>query len=355
VAVERGAQDKTVFGSMKAVFVGAAVLASIGVANAECANQCSGHGSCGVDDICTCYPMWTEGDCSARKCPSRPAWGDIADTSVTGRQTHFYAECANRGRCDGETGECVCDAGFEGEGCERMSCPNNCNGHGSCELMSSANSGYAGWDANMIQFCKCDPGYEGHDCLDRKCKLGDDPISRFSSADVSEVPHEQTIDLAFTGATGSFLLEYTDWRGNAWLTRPIFPQDVIDIVPVENRPIPIREALLTLPMRAIDDIIVTVATAIATSIKFTVGFSSSETPGTQPLLSVLHKGCTAAGCQPKYEGLSGGSATVEGVSTTGTGQRDVCSNRGKCNSEIGECECFSGFYGHACEKQTLVL
>jgi hypothetical protein len=41
----------------------------------HCPNGCSGHGSCGLDDQCTCYarvdgePAWTYADCSGRTCP----------------------------------------------------------------------------------------------------------------------------------------------------------------------------------------------------------------------------------------------------------------------------------------------
>jgi hypothetical protein len=40
-----------------------------------CPNGCSGHGSCGANDKCTCYtrvdgePAWTYPDCSGRTCP----------------------------------------------------------------------------------------------------------------------------------------------------------------------------------------------------------------------------------------------------------------------------------------------
>lgn len=42
---------------------------------AYCPNGCSGHGSCGADDVCTCYSRidgssaWTNPDCSGRTCP----------------------------------------------------------------------------------------------------------------------------------------------------------------------------------------------------------------------------------------------------------------------------------------------
>ncbi|CAN0287955.1 unnamed protein product, partial [Laminaria digitata] len=60
-----------------------------------------------------------------------------------------------------ETGLCVCREGFEGRACERMSCPNDCNGNGQCLSMAEAAvasdgyrlarvASYDAWDASMI-------------------------------------------------------------------------------------------------------------------------------------------------------------------------------------------------------------
>merc|ERR1711871_1886826 len=46
---------------------------------------------------------------------------------------HFYMECSNRGLCDRKTGECECFDGYTGIGCSRLACPENCNGHGTCQ------------------------------------------------------------------------------------------------------------------------------------------------------------------------------------------------------------------------------
>ena len=51
------------------------VLAILNAVVAYCPNGCSGHGSCGRDDVCTCYaridgdPAWEQYDCSDRTCP----------------------------------------------------------------------------------------------------------------------------------------------------------------------------------------------------------------------------------------------------------------------------------------------
>lgn len=43
---------------------GAAKLAA-----AECPNACSGRGTCGAYDMCTCYTGYMGNDCSERVCP----------------------------------------------------------------------------------------------------------------------------------------------------------------------------------------------------------------------------------------------------------------------------------------------
>lgn len=43
---------------------GAAKLAA-----AECPNACSGHGTCGAYDMCSCYTGYMANDCSERVCP----------------------------------------------------------------------------------------------------------------------------------------------------------------------------------------------------------------------------------------------------------------------------------------------
>lgn len=46
------------------------VLVSIAkLAAAECPNACSGHGTCGAYDMCTCYNGYMANDCSERVCP----------------------------------------------------------------------------------------------------------------------------------------------------------------------------------------------------------------------------------------------------------------------------------------------
>lgn len=153
-------------------------------ARAYCPNGCSGHGSCGENDKCTCYarpngdPAWTAHDCSDRTCPKGISWvGPI--TGANGG--HPEVECSNKGICNRKTGECVCVANYGGMACERTVCPNNCSGHGICMTQSALAAAYiktytVPWDAQKHMGCKCDDGYRGADCSEKECPSGKDVL-----------------------------------------------------------------------------------------------------------------------------------------------------------------------------------
>lgn len=113
------------------------------VAQTSCAglNNCNGHGVCTINSRCECFEGWGSKsdlttyrapDCSARVCPADLSWGDVTKRDGS---AHNRAECSDRGICDRVTGKCKCSSGFEGAACQRLKCPNNCSGHGSCVPM----------------------------------------------------------------------------------------------------------------------------------------------------------------------------------------------------------------------------
>jgi hypothetical protein len=164
-------------------------------AGADCPNGCSGHGSCSTNG-CICWSNWGNGDntggaCDVRVCPYEIAW---VDTPTAENRAHALRECAGRGICDRETGDCACFPGYEGKGCRRTSCPNACSGHGTCEYLAELRNDLGDdfkwtgsaptrnqydfefpllWDAHKSRACVCDPKYTGLDCSIRMCPRGD--------------------------------------------------------------------------------------------------------------------------------------------------------------------------------------
>ncbi|KAG7388490.1 hypothetical protein PHYPSEUDO_012276 [Phytophthora pseudosyringae] len=201
----------------------AVLLATPSVVLGACPNKCSGHGKCGLNDVCDCMQNWIGGDCSGRLCPFTRAWHDTAQRDD---DAHYFAECGNRGTCDRTTGECGCDAGFVGSGCRRMQCSNDCSGHGTCEFIEElagdsfhkriggvASRKYSLWDQEKIMGCVCDAGYEGHDCSLRTCSKGDDPLTP------NQYDMIQAIVIDEPGGEG--FLTYHDPYGNAYTTEKI--------------------------------------------------------------------------------------------------------------------------------------
>lgn len=113
----------------------------------------------------------------------KPYMAGNADSS------HQEQECAGKGLCNRDSGRCECFNGYEGEACQRTSCPNDCSGHGVCQSESRfvadvgntaltyknrANGG--AYDADKEFGCLCDVGYRGADCSQMECPSGADPL-----------------------------------------------------------------------------------------------------------------------------------------------------------------------------------
>jgi hypothetical protein len=268
-------------------------------------NGCSGHGACdAATQRCQCYAgygaaadiaTYKAPDCSLRSCPADRAWVDVAQSALS---AHRPAECSNQGLCDRSTGRCRCFAGYEGEACQRSSCPGSpaCSGHGKCVTIAQLASEpdaeplgpptvYGGdpdgatWDEDKIQGCACDsawpvgyaaghvqlPQWSGPDCAEQRCPSGDDP--RTADVDESNCHYFDDNGATWRGAVGS--------DGKRYAPGAALPAGV----------------------------------AIAQQ----------------------------ATCVPGVNcGLPGNLCYVE------------CSRRGTCNYATGECSCFQGYYGPNC-------
>ncbi|DAZ99520.1 TPA: hypothetical protein N0F65_005392 [Lagenidium giganteum] len=173
-------------------------------------------------------------DCLDRTCPRRKAWGVITGNNLA----HEPRECAGRGICNRATGQCVCQLGFHGDGCQYTDCPDSCLAHGKCVSMNA----YAQidmvarelnnappypydqiWDNDMINGCTCDAGYYSPNCAQKTCPRGDDPLTTGQVDAVQLVQcqttyQQQTIQLNFDQPMlqGTFLLSF-----GSQYTRPI--------------------------------------------------------------------------------------------------------------------------------------
>jgi hypothetical protein len=343
-------------------------LALVGAASAVCPNSCSGHGTCGADDICTCYQNWgmadeASGDCSEMICPFEFAWVDKPDVDGT---FHKYAECSGKGICDRSTGECECFDGYGGKGCQRMTCPNDCSGHGTCEyieeLTFGASSGaYFGrvvpdvahtaeasvqsivksaktfsdtadelWDFHKSMACTCDPGYIEVDCSRRMCPKANDVMDeRLNIADAMKY-QIQNITLYAAGNDGqgnsseihefygkSFALTFISTLNESFTTIPIdIGYDTSVTVTENNLADHITASLKGLPNKVITNVNVnttlgyetrTAVTNVAKSadiafLNIEVEFVGASTMGPQHLLTVEAEKC-AIGCTPRIKGL----------------------------------------------------
>lgn len=356
------------------------VVLCIAFVDSACDNNCSGHGTCMTDDVCNCYDNWgiglshDSGDCSERICPFELAWVDNPDG--TGIR-HKYAECAGRGICDREAGECTCFDGYEGKACQRTTCPNDCSGHGTCEyiedLTYAATWGdytnryfesdaktlpYFQWDEGKTRGCVCDATYGDIDCSKRMCPYGNDVLDIRDDLLVSL--KYQVQELRFQASDGleamrgnTFALTFKSRLNETFTTIPIN----FDDADLNDFAHDIQLALLNLPNRVVDGITVAASRDYAAEqVVVNVTFTGPSVQGPQHLLTVEDYEC-GAGCTPKLDGLNlqtrlgFGSSNATEIRLADYNSYE-CGRRGKCDYATGLCACFTGYTGDNCNTLT---
>ena len=323
------------------------VLASLFTsAAATCANSCSNHGSCGEHDKCACDPNWTGGDCSEAVCPYGASWSQATDGAE-------YAECSSRGACDRKTGQCKCSAGFSGASCQRTECADKCSGHGVCSAPTTKGSRTA---VTVQQSCACDAGWTGHACADRLCPRGDDPLTKTNKDEIlktsiSQTDEKQTVllvsDHAQAFSVDTFTLTYIDSFGAEYTTYPL-NQFALSGGKIER-------ALENLPDGVLPNVTVTNTNTPSTfRNSFVITYVANT--GDLNMIRVNKAGCKVAGCIPQYFGFSGttGGTVTYTETAKGTKENVECAGRGSCNREEGLCMCYKGFFGPACNEQSVL-
>ncbi|KAN0055142.1 hypothetical protein ACTA71_008235 [Dictyostelium dimigraforme] len=144
--------------------------------------ECSGNGKCNNDGTCTCNSPYYGNDCSTIPCP-----------------TFNQKTCGGNGACNSVTGICKCNSDYHEADCSKKYCPNGPNGYecsgtvsGKCnDGICSCNSPYFGNDCssfpcpnfnqkpcggngvcNSTGSCKCSSDYYEADCSKKHCPNG---------------------------------------------------------------------------------------------------------------------------------------------------------------------------------------
>merc|ERR1711998_49346 len=220
-------------------------------------------------------------------------------------KVHKYMECSGKGICDRSTSECECFEGYDGKGCQRTTCPNDCSGHGTCEFIDELTFGstpgeydaakpanfsmglstdamtFASigevWDSYKSMACVCDPGYIDVDCSRRMCPKGNDIFdTRLDTADDMRY-QVQNISLFAAGPFGNgtnaaytefanqtFALKFVSTLNESYTTIPIIIGNTLFISDDDQTAAfakTIKAALEGLPNGVIDTVGVSVAFA----------------------------------------------------------------------------------------------
>lgn len=354
----------------------------IAAVQSACDNACSGHGKCGSKGVCDCFDNWgmglahMSGDCSERVCPFELAWVDTPDSLGN---HHKYAECSNKGICNRGTGECECFPGYEGKGCQRTSCPNDCSGHGRCKYIQNlpyaqvaadheigffrpqdaATFTYYGWDNQKTRGCECDPEYGDVDCSKRMCMFGNDVMDQ--REDLTAATKYQTQKIIFQADDPSsyysirdktFALTFKSKLNETFTTLPIPFYSVTGgaggTAGLHEFILDVEGALERLPNRVIDNVEVHGDLDTSNQVHLNITFVGEHVQGPQNLITVKSILC-GDGCSPKLSGLE---LQLETQNITEVTLSDFnsyeCGRRGKCDYTTGQCNCFAGYTGLSC-------
>mmetsp|Transcript_26545 Transcript_26545/g.61990 ORF Transcript_26545/g.61990 Transcript_26545/m.61990 type:complete len:1143 (+) Transcript_26545:186-3614(+) len=136
---------------------------------------CSGHGTCDTAaGVCHCNSGFGGDTCEEQRCPSSADGQECAGHGMCqagqcqcvsgwglapGKSAPNVCEdlicplgCGEHGLC--VSGQCQCQAGFTGPLCRDPQCPQGCSGHGQCSFVQ----------ANSPGQCVCDYGWGGAGC-----------------------------------------------------------------------------------------------------------------------------------------------------------------------------------------------
>jgi hypothetical protein len=207
---------------------------------------------------------------------------------------------------------------------------------------------------------------------------------------------------AGTHPAGTFTLTYHDLYGGSYTTAPITIDTggANEAAQLVNTATNVENALKALPMKALADVTVAAFThdntatninyfvdkhrtelypsvvsqggvdcanaGVAAYVDFCIKITFPSAPGTtgrQHLLECDDTGKSIGATNYNANGMTVGKCSVREAVTVNSVfanvlsyvESDECSKRGKCDRETGQCECFAGFKGLACETQEALV
>lgn len=282
---------------------------------AECPNACSGHGTCGANDMCLCSPNWQAADCSEATCP----YGDSHITTQQG------------------------DLNMDGD--------KNDNSH---KRLSEL-----GWiiqNTDIIHF--------NHALIQGELEVKDgvklcDETYYVTAIDATrkEITVDHVAPLNCVPPQVSVTSIDTDGTGLA---------DIV--VPVANSAVKVGTELHISGVTGNDAAVALNQRYVVTVVTSTTQFTASRQTGTNDLAlvntgTIVHADFEAgyavtkvlktiqrpSGDWEKWPGDFYGSGTAY-ADDEGHFYME-CSNRGTCDRKSGVCECFDGYTGAACKRQ----
>ena len=253
------------------------------------------------------------------------------------------------GICDRDIGLCRCFSGFEGSACERMSA--NCGDHGVAMtisqlhdryLIGSTEGAYSSWDAVKMTACVCDYGYIGPSCSMRMCPKGDDPMSTFTGY--------RSLSITTSASSGTLAGKFKLTFNGEYIT---FPADAASFSPEQCKYA--FESMPTFESVSCERGTIDAMGGAAYTIRFKSYPSNPHenniyTNDGNPALNLFS--CV----DYSVTGAVSPSCIVANIDADKvTPEYAICSNRGVCDFETGQCSCFTSFYGAACNSYTYAV
>lgn len=218
-------------------------------------------------------------------------------------------------------------------------------------MAETPSNDYFTWDTLKYRTCVCDKGWEGIDCNLRQCNMGVERVSD-SSIDYIYTFTLKTDDLK----DKDFYFKYT-YDGVEYESTNVKARDLTGYCQTDNDKIdtafateyaeeirrsirlinPLSQSTVSIKCSTTNTLVITVDAKYLDVDQYCSKESTFK-------IIIDNKTNTPA--------IGDAIKTNEGKCDTATKPtQSLCSGRGLCNTELGLCECFTGYYGAACENQ----